>query len=119
MEWKTREFWGDRGRVARIHAGPWAGRMLFAYPESVPGWWTIVVDPGPNPNAPGDLYIDDAEYLAALEEKGHFEWLALGDEEWQLEKDHFDWRKELSPDTRTLTTAQKLLAQIRTRFIKR
>lgn len=95
MEWKTAEFWGDRGRVAKIHAGPWAGRMLFAYPERVPGWWTIVVDPSPNPDVPGDLYIDDAEYLAELEQEGRFEWLPLDEEPWQLEIDHFDWRKDL------------------------
>ncbi|TFC63060.1 hypothetical protein [Cryobacterium sp. TMB1-7] len=108
MRWKTAEFWGDYGRVAKIHAGPWAGRFLFAYPETVEGWWTIVVDPSFNSGAPGDLYIDDVNFLADLERDGEFEWLALGDAEKRFEQDHFGWRKELDPETRTLSGLQAL-----------
>lgn len=113
MEWKSAEFWGLYGRVARIRSGPWAGGMLFAYPDSAPGWWTIVVDPSPTPCQSGELYIDDAEYLAKLEREGEFEWLPLNEEEWELEQKHFDWRKELSPETRTPSDLQRVTNRIR------
>jgi len=115
VEWKTVEFWGDRGRVAKIHSGPWAGRFLFAYPETVDGWWTLVVDPSFRRDAPGDLYIDDADYLVELESEGQFEWLPLGAEEAQTEREHFDWRKEFDPETRTLTGSQKVIRKLRRR----
>lgn len=119
VQWKTAEFWGDYGRVAKIHKGPWAGRFLFAYPDTVEGWWTIVVDPGFNPGTPGDLYIDDADFLADLERDGEFDWLPLGDAEKQIEQDHFDWRKELDPKTRSLTGFQARRRKLRGGYVDR
>jgi hypothetical protein len=113
MDWKTAAFWGESGRIAKIHAGKWAGRYVFAYPEERAGWWVIVVY---FENAPGDMYIDDAEYLLDLEREGQFEWLPLGEEESRIEREYFDWRKEFSYETRALTGFQSLIRKLRRRL---
>ncbi|WP_206750564.1 hypothetical protein, partial [Cryobacterium sp. TMT3-29-2] len=64
--WLGEEFWGEQGRIARIQAGPWAGRHAYIYPEHQDDWWVMVIDPSPEPGVPGDNYIDDGSYLEEL-----------------------------------------------------
>lgn len=90
--WLGEEFWGHQGRVARVQKGPWVDRYVFIYPEWHEDWWVMVIDPSPTPGVPGDQYIDDGSYLENLAREWIFEWLPLGPEEEQLERDHFGWR---------------------------
>lgn len=30
------ELWGSPGRVGKISQGEWAGRLIFAYPDTIP-----------------------------------------------------------------------------------
>lgn len=73
--WLGEEFWGEQGRIARIKAGPWAGRYVYIYPEHEDDWWVMVIDPPPTPGIPGDNYIDDGSYLEELAREGQFEWV--------------------------------------------
>ena len=90
--WLGEEFWGLQGRVARITAGPWAGRYAYIYPEFVDDWWVMVISPSPSPTAPGDVFIDDGSYLEDRARDWPFEWVPLGPEEEALEKLHFGRR---------------------------
>ena len=52
--WLGEEFWAEQGRIAKIQAGPWAGRYAYIYPEHQDDWWVMVIDPSPEPGVPGD-----------------------------------------------------------------
>lgn len=84
-------FWGGQGRLAWIRRGPYEGRLAFVYPDSAPEWWTLVIDPGPVEGVPGDLYIDDTEYLFLLFVQWQFEWIDK-DDDVDLERERFGWR---------------------------
>ena len=96
--WLGQEFWGEQGRIARIQAGPWAGRYAYIYPEHKDDWWVMVIDPSPKPDVPGDNYFDDGSYLEELAGEWQFEWVPLGFEEERLEREHFGWRPLLSAE---------------------
>ena len=85
-------FWGSQGRIARLTAGPWSGRFAFVYPDTREPWWTVVIDPGPVPGVPGDMYIDNTSYIEKIIDEWGFVWVALGKEEFELEREHFGWR---------------------------
>lgn len=50
-------FWGEQGRVGRIGAGAQAGGYIFANPDALPHWWTLVVEPSLYPDRPGEDYV--------------------------------------------------------------
>lgn len=92
------EFWGHQGRVARINAGPWAGRYVLIYPEYVGDWWGMVIAPTPTPGSPGNLYIDDGSYLEERASEWQFEWIPRGLDEEALERQFFGWRPLWEPN---------------------
>lgn len=88
----TRRFWGDQGRVGVAAAGPWEGRYVFAYPDTSPEWWTVVVSPSPHTGIPGDEYFDGNNVLQELNDHWQIEWLPLDVAEAAIEREYFGWR---------------------------
>lgn len=94
----TLEFWGSQGRVGRVGAGEWSGKWVFAYPDTLPGWWTVVVDPSPLPGVPGDIYLHGTEdVLDKFDREWAIEWMSSGPDEIEAERIHFGWRPLLGP----------------------
>jgi len=71
--------------------------MILAYPDTLPEWWTYVIEPSPRPDAPGDYYEHGTEVVMTLFGAWKVEWIPLGDEESKLEREHFRWRPLGSP----------------------
>lgn len=88
----TSAFWGAQGRVGRIQAGPWVGRFVFAYPDPLDEWWTVVIDPPPVEGVPGDDYYKGNDVIVEVNAAWNIQWLPRGAEEEQIEREHFGWR---------------------------
>ena len=72
--------------------------MIFAYPDTVAGWWTYIIEPSPIAGQPGDHYVFGTEAVLALFELWRVEWLPHGPEEETLEREVFyGWRPLLGP----------------------
>ena len=80
--------------MGTISRGEWAGRLIFAYPDTLPEWWTVIVEPPPTPGSPGDLYLHGTrEVLETFDKEWDVEWMPLGPEEAEIERTHFyAWR---------------------------
>lgn len=91
------EFWGSQGRLGNIQSGPWAGSLLFAYPDTLPEWWTFVVDPSPYPGLPGDHYEVGTEKILEQFDEWKVEWIPRGPEESIVERERFGWRPLVGP----------------------
>ena len=85
-------FWGEHGRVGVAGAGPWAGRYVFAYPDTLPQWWTVVVDPSPMDGVPGDMYFEGNNVMVETDAEWQIDWLPPGNDEERAEREHFGWR---------------------------
>ncbi len=88
----TNSFWGRQGRIGRVTSGPWAGRLLFVYPDTMIEWWTLVVDPPPVAGVPGDMYFKGNDEVASLLDEWGVEWLPRDSDEVELERARFGWR---------------------------
>jgi hypothetical protein len=95
----TLAFWGSQGRIGTIRLGEWAGRVIFAYPDTLPEWWTIIVDPPPHAGEPGDIYLHDTrEVIATFDHEWAVEWLTPGPEEAEIERTRlYGWRPLRGP----------------------
>lgn len=86
-------FWGTQGRVGFARSGPWSGRFVFVYPDTLPEWWTVVVSPSPTPGVPGDMYLEGNAEVSHLFTQWNIDWLPPGTEEEQrIETEEFGWR---------------------------
>jgi hypothetical protein len=72
--------------------GSWVNGYVFIYPDSREDWWVMAIEPSPTPGVPGDHYIDDGSYLENLASEWELEWIPIGPEEEQLEREVFGWR---------------------------
>lgn len=89
-----------------IHEGPWAGRYIFAYADTQPEWWTIVISPPPQPGVPGDLYLDGNHELAKILVDWRVDWITPGPEETRIEREEFGWRPLLGPPSWLISETQ-------------
>lgn len=89
------DYWAG-GRLAHITQGPWAGRLLFLYPDSREPWWTYVVDPSPLTDASGDFYANERDLPARLTAEWGLRWIPRSPQERELESNRFDWRRSLT-----------------------
>ncbi len=86
-------FWGSQGRIGKIRSGPWSGRSVFIYPDSMPEWWTLVIFPSPYTGAPGDMYFNGTESVSEMIDEWDVDWLEAGSpEEIEIEKREIGWR---------------------------
>jgi hypothetical protein len=85
-------FWGDQGRIALVGSGRWAGRYALVYPDSRPGWWTVVVSPSEGDAAPNDLYVEGNDEVRRLLDELDVQWLEQDEAERAIESTHFGWR---------------------------
>lgn len=91
MNLLDRSFWGEQGRVASITEGEYAGRVMFMYPESPDGWWTVFVEPRPDDENAIDIYVCEPDLPVTLTAEWGLEWVPVGSDE-ELEREHFGWR---------------------------
>lgn len=89
---QTSGFWGSQGRVGRITSGELSGRSIFMYPDTLPGWWTMVIEPSPYPDRSGEDYTWGADQVDALIDPLGVEWMALDDGEREIERRVFGRR---------------------------
>lgn len=88
----NREFWGEAGRVGRIGAGAHTGAYIFAYPDTLPQWWTLVIEPSPYPDRPGEDYVFGDHVLSDIIDSLQVNWLEPGPSEVALEQSIFQRR---------------------------
>jgi hypothetical protein len=93
----TLAFWGSQGRIGIAQSGPWTGRYVFVYPDTLEQWWTFVVAPSPNPNSPGENYVSSNDEIIELLMEWGVEWIPLGEGETQIERKYFGWRPLAGP----------------------
>jgi hypothetical protein len=94
---QTLTFWGSQGRVGVIDAGELIGRHIFVYPDTFENWWTMVVEPSPYPDRPGEDYTYGAQQVADLLDPLEISWLPLGEAETKIEHAIFERRPLLGP----------------------
>lgn len=84
-------FWGEQGRVGVAHAGTYADRYVFAYPDTIPGWWAVFVEARDVDPAPIDIYFQGDEDLHSLISEWGVEWLPQ-ESDSHIEAQHFGMR---------------------------
>ncbi|WP_285042114.1 hypothetical protein [Plantibacter sp. LMC-P-059a] len=86
------DFWGDQGRLGVIRTGELTDHHLFAYPESVEPWWTVVVETLPEADVPDERFIRGSGSFALLMREWDVEWFPRGRVEQDVESALFGWR---------------------------
>lgn len=93
----TLSFWGSQGRIGRITAGELTGRYIFVYPDTLPDWWTLIVEPSPYTYRDGEDYTHGYDLLESLLMPMKIQWLNHDESEVAIEREHFRRRPLLGP----------------------
>lgn len=88
----TLSFWGSQGRLGVIGAGELAGRHIFVYPDTIPEWWTMVIEPSPYPDRDGEDHTCGADLVASLLDPLEIDWLERDAREAEIERHLFGRR---------------------------
>ncbi len=88
----TLSFWGSQGRLGMIGAGELAGRHIFVFPDTLPDWWTIVIQPSPYEHPAGDYYVPGASAVAGFLDPFEIAWMERDAREVEMERQLIGWR---------------------------